>query len=315
MKWIIMTAVIAGMSGVLSAVDFQDLQRLRACEIGAQAAAWHQIPQIPPTPPTPQPPGNTIDTCVFTHLNEDLCYFKCKSGDTITEPPIKTNTATGDPAKTCATHIFLTRPDGQFKTAKTVADRYSSDLQAADGTRVFVDYAPVNLGGAVTASPVWVSVRNPKFNGSEKVKARLMTYYEATSYSADALKETAELELPYTGYDFQVKAPNVGIYEAHHSWRHNFRQEIAVSVNGVWLTDPVSGTPNFKFKMTGSPAAGRSVNKSADKGIKACLFKETQGDTCAYKCDDGSGYTRPMATPSPWGDEPVVPCPAVVFPF
>ena len=55
----------------------------------------------------------------------------------------------------------------------------------------------------------------------------------------------AELQLPYNGWDFQAIAPDVSIYEAHPSWHHTFRQEVAVSVNGAWLTDRVSGTPSF----------------------------------------------------------------------
>lgn len=207
------------------------------------------------------------------------------------------------------------RPAPGLKAAKTVVDLYSVDLTAADGTRIFVDYAPVNLGARVIASPVWVSAYNPKFSGAETVKAELRTYYEATDHSADALKETAELQLSYNGWDFQVKAPDVGIYEAHPSWHHTFRQEVAVSVDGAWLTDRVSGTSGFRFKLAENPAGDSSSVKAAGKTARACLFKETQGETCAYKCEGGTSYTRPLKKPGPWNDEPVVPCPQVVFTF
>ena len=326
MKWIMMAVVMAGMAGAAGAADFSDLQRLRASGLTAMAAGnWPQQPpidagslwnQINNQHPFPQlPPANTLDTCVFTELNSGKCYFKCKSGKTLVEPPIKTNTAAGEPADVCATHIFLTRPAPGLKAAKTVVDLYSVDLTAADGTRVFVDYTPVNLGARIIASPVWVSAYNPKFTGSETVTAKLMTYYEATAYSADALKETAELQLPYNGWDFQVKAPDISLYEAHPSWHHTFRQEVAVSVNGTWLTDRVSGTPVFRFKLAENPADEGSVIKAANKDARACLFKETQGETCVYKCEGGTNYTRPMKRPGPWNDEPVVPCPQVVFTF
>ncbi|MEI7529352.1 MAG: hypothetical protein WCK76_10450 [Elusimicrobiota bacterium] len=43
MKWLMTAAVLAGMSGALSAADFQDLQRLRASDIGVQTMAGEQI--------------------------------------------------------------------------------------------------------------------------------------------------------------------------------------------------------------------------------------------------------------------------------
>ena len=260
-------AVIAGLSGAAGAADLSELQRLRASEIAGIDAQqlppvnsgplWNQINNQHPFPQPP--PANTLDTCVFTELINGRCYFKCKSGSTLEEPPIKTNNASGQPVDACATHIFLSQPASRSGAARTVADLYSVDLKAADGTRISVDYEPVNLGGRIIASRVWLSVYNPKFSGSETVKAKLLTYYEATSYSAEALKETMELQLPYNGWDFQVKAPDVSIYEAHHSWSHTFRQEIAVSVNGTWLTNPDGGTKNFRFKLAENPAAGRDA--------------------------------------------------------
>ena len=43
MKWLMTAVVLAGMSGALSAADFQDLQRLRASDIGVQTMAGEQI--------------------------------------------------------------------------------------------------------------------------------------------------------------------------------------------------------------------------------------------------------------------------------
>ena len=57
MKWLTMAAVIAAMSGALSAADFQDLQRLRACEIGVQTMAGDQINY---QRPIPQPAADAI---------------------------------------------------------------------------------------------------------------------------------------------------------------------------------------------------------------------------------------------------------------
>lgn len=122
-------------------------------------------------------------------------------------------------------------------------------LQAADGTRVTVDYSRLSLGGTMAANPLWVTVSNARYTGGEKVRVALMTFYKATASSADSLKETKEFSLEFNGTAFQAKGPEAMIYEGHHAWTHHFRQEIAVSVDGKWLVDPVSGSHNFKFEL------------------------------------------------------------------
>ena len=102
----------------------------------------------------------------------------------------------GGETATCASHIFLS-PRLDASKSRTMEDWQSLDLQADDGTVVSVDYVPADLGGKVLATRVWVSVRNPAFTGGEAVSARLVNYYEATTYSAEAPKQEAELNLPY----------------------------------------------------------------------------------------------------------------------
>lgn len=201
------------------------------------------------------------------------------------------------------------------RVPKGVEDRAARNwksvgLQAADGTRIIVNYTPLDLGDTMMASPVWVTVANKSFRGDEKVKAAVMTYYEATSASAEALKETKEISLEYNGTAFQAKGPDLSVYEGHHAWTHHFRQEIAVSVNGRWLTDPVNGSHNFRFKLN-----SREADTKGGERIKACWLKSMEKDVCVYKCKDGSTYTQPMQRPLPWNDTPVLPCPQLVFPF
>lgn len=122
-------------------------------------------------------------------------------------------------------------------------------LQAADGTRVTVDYSLMNLGGTMVANPLWVTAAKARFTGGERVLVALMTFYKATSSSPDSLKETKEFNLEFNGTAFQAKGPEAMIYEGHHAWVARFRQEIAVSVDGKWLVDPVNGSHNFKFEL------------------------------------------------------------------
>jgi hypothetical protein len=140
----------------------------------------------------------------------------------------------------------------QGTPAEVKAERSAKSirLQATDGSQIVVEYTAMDLGGSVIANPFWITVTNKAFRGNEQVRVTLMTYYEATASSADALKGTEKLDLIYNGSAFRIKGPDMSIYEGHHAWSLTFRQEIAVSVNGLWLTDPVNGTHNFKFKLT-----------------------------------------------------------------
>ncbi|MDD5209335.1 MAG: hypothetical protein PHV36_08115 [Elusimicrobiales bacterium] len=225
------------------------------------ADAPDRAPQLPPIDagtilnqinnqhPFPPPVQTTLDTCVMTGFKNNKCYFKCQSGAILIEPAIKPDFSTGEPAAQCASYIIRPLPAPAFKTNRADLAWKNLTLQAADGTKIKIDYAPMDLGGTMMANPLWITVGGRKFTGSEKVRVALMTYYEATASSADSLKETKELNLPYNGTAFQAQGPEVSIYEGHHAWTHTFRQEIAVSVNGNWLTDPVNGSHNFKFKL------------------------------------------------------------------
>jgi hypothetical protein len=127
-------------------------------------------------------------------------------------------------------------------------------LQSADGAKITLDYSPSFYDGNVTAEPLWVTVSSPRFTGSEKVRAVIMTYYE-NSYMAGKLKDTREIDLAYNGTAFQAKNAGVNIVESLHvGYGYNclFRQEIAVVVDGVWLSDPVNGSHNFNFELDGT---------------------------------------------------------------
>lgn len=66
-----------------------------------------QFPQIPP--PT------TLDMCVFTEFKNNKCLFKCESGAILSEPAVKPDFSTGEPAGACATHIIRpVRPSPAF---------------------------------------------------------------------------------------------------------------------------------------------------------------------------------------------------------
>jgi|GEM_PF-1349829 len=86
--------------------------------VSLSAGADERAPQLPPIDAGtilnqiqnsqnhfPTPPLTTLDMCVFSEFKNNKCYFKCQSGAVLTEPAVKPDFSTGEPAGACATHI------------------------------------------------------------------------------------------------------------------------------------------------------------------------------------------------------------------
>ncbi len=225
--------------------DIEDLAvKNSAMPVVDAGSIWNQVNQHP----FPQPTPTTLDTCVFTEFKNNKCYFKCQSGAVLAEPAVKPDFSTGEPAGACATYIIRPIKD-PFSFNKSEANWKHINLQAADGTRISIDYSPLSLGSEIIAAPLWVTVSRPGLTGAEKVRAVIMNYYDSSNISANTLYEKQELDLKYNGTAFQLEGSRVELSQSHIGYGYNFRQEIAVVVDGKWLSDPVNGSHNFKFKM------------------------------------------------------------------
>lgn len=235
---LLITIMVSALAGTAVAADFPGLP----AQLVNPGAIWQEDPFPQHLP--------ALDSCAFMGLKDGVCRFKCESGDVLEMKPVKPGAR--DPFEACGTQLFR----GGEKSLKTMEDWRSVDLEAADGTVISVDYVAYDLGGKITATRVWVSVRNPALKASDRVTAKLSNYYEATSYSQEALQKADELELPFNGWNFQAKFPGVSIYEAHHSWHHDFVQEISVKVNGKPLA---AKTGSFRFRMEGPSSSRRSL--------------------------------------------------------
>jgi len=64
---------------------------------------WNQINNQHNPFPQPQ---TTLDYCMFTEFKNNKCLFKCESGAILTEPAVKPDFSTGEPAGPCATMII-----------------------------------------------------------------------------------------------------------------------------------------------------------------------------------------------------------------
>lgn len=117
------------------------------------------------------------------------------------------------------------------------------NLQAKDGTKVDVQYhVAAQADTSAVAEPVWITVTNPAFTGKEKISVVLINHYSGPHSGGESALNIA---LKYWGGKFIAPAGRVVLKDN----TAYYRQEIAVVVDGNWLTDPVSQSHNFKFTM------------------------------------------------------------------
>lgn len=128
-------------------------------------------------------------------------------------------------------------------------------FQAADMTVINIDYAVAsqepdqNAGDGVVAYavPMWINVINPAYNGTEKVSVTIM---EPTGW------QPVDIDLEYVedvgGKRFTGRSgQRIALVGRSSGVDYSKKiKELSVLVNGVSLTDPVSDSKNFKFRMS-----------------------------------------------------------------
>jgi hypothetical protein len=87
------------------AADYRGVKSAQVPPIDA-GSIWSQINNQ--HNPFPQHVPSTLDRCLFTEFKNNKCLFKCESGAILTEPAIKPDFSTGEPAGACA--IMIIRP-------------------------------------------------------------------------------------------------------------------------------------------------------------------------------------------------------------
>lgn len=127
-------------------------------------------------------------------------------------------------------------------------------FQAVDKTLINIDYAVArqepdpNAGDGVVAyaAPLWITVVNPAYNGTEKVRATIL---EPTGW------QPVDIDLEYVedagGKRFTGKsAQRITMVGRSNGLDYPKKvKEFSVVVNGVLLMDPVSNSGSFKFRM------------------------------------------------------------------
>lgn len=147
----------------------------------------HSQPQFPAIPPP-----TTLDMCVFSQFKNNKCIFKCESGAVLTEPAMKPDFSTGEPAGACATHILRPVPYSPYGMKM---------LNSSDLRDLLRDSNPEVRKAAVKASRGHIHnsyaqdpVRDILENSSERLDirieaARVLSYATGNSRVQDALRD------------------------------------------------------------------------------------------------------------------------------
>ncbi len=145
-------------------------------------------------------------------------------------------------------------------SADTTGTNCTDNLQAQDGTPITFAYAVQNAGdssgafNANNAGNATLSIAGG-FTGSEQVTAVVLLFQFGSleGIGSASLQSTQSVSFTYDGdgeagsWIAQVPALPMFNYTAGGEEANLFFYQFAISINGNWLTDPVSQSHNFQF--------------------------------------------------------------------
>lgn len=125
MRYLATILVLAGLAPVCGAADLESARAAQLPPIDA-GTILNQIQNQHNN--FPQPAPTALDMCVFTEFKNNKCYFKCQSGAILTEPAVKPDFSSGEPAGACATHILRPIPATVWPKSKNISSSQLQDL-------------------------------------------------------------------------------------------------------------------------------------------------------------------------------------------
>lgn len=124
------------------------------------------------------------------------------------------------------------------------------DLRS-DDVRIAIDYKATGDGRSLSATPVWLNVTSDGLHAESRVRAVFVNYYDSSDMEPNTVESSIEIDLTPAddGHRFTGALPQpVALSRSEVGYGYNFRQELAVVIDGRW----VKATPsqNFAFKLT-----------------------------------------------------------------
>lgn len=193
MKYLATVLMLAGLAPVCRAADMESARATQLPPIDA-GTILNQIQNQHNN--FPQPAPTTLDLCVFTEFKNNKCLFKCQSGAILTEPAVKPDFSSGEPAGACATHILRPIPATVWPKNKNISSSQLQDL--------LQDPNPEIRKAAVKSSRAYIQnsfahdrvvdmLKNKNERTDIRVEAaRVLSYAAGNSRIQEALKDVID---------------------------------------------------------------------------------------------------------------------------
>lgn len=143
-------------------------------------------------------------------------------------------------------------------------------LRSTEGTNILLTYDTAEVTTPseriTNATDVTINVSNDTWSGAPAgrlVRAVLLDLCHSSGNGAEFEILNRQIDLPYThlssgsGFGYEVQLNTLGDAENHMeigritiAGARTCRQELALVIDGVWATDPINGSHNFKFQMS-----------------------------------------------------------------
>ena len=266
----LISAIVLALSIAAPALasDFTDLQNLDAAGIS----------KINPFPNPSNP-----DSCYLTGMQDGLCSFKCRSGETFQVKPVKPQ----------ASSVYEKCGGGDYRGAKITEQTFES-------------YGKYATAQKASETLTW-AVNGLKSAKAEVTKQTLVVKGLSDYGFRITFRAATQLAIePGPTFGNELDA-----YERMFEMADRLESRGAT----VAIHEVVAYGPGQYYYILGFFNGDRAGSRPADKKIKACFLNSYANNVCNYKCNDGSAYTQPLQTPGPWNNNPVVLCPQLIFPF
>lgn len=180
---------------VLSGLSLPAAAQLPPIDAGAiLSQIQHAQPQFPAIPPP-----TTLDICVFSEFKNNKCHFRCESGALLTEPAVKPDFSSGEPAGACATHIIRPVTQSPFIHKDLNSSQLEDLLEDAnpDVRKAAVRAAKRYILNSYANEPVLEIYKNRKERTDIRVEAAktlsyASSYYKVPDAFVDLLKYSSE---------------------------------------------------------------------------------------------------------------------------
>ncbi len=193
MKYLAAVLVLAGLVPVCGAADMESARAAQLPPIDA-GTILNQIQNQHNN--FPQPAPTTLDMCVFTEFKNNKCIFKCQSGAILTEPAVKPDFSTGEPAGACATHILRPIPATVWPKDKHISSSQLQDLLEDPNPEIrkaAVKSSKSYIQNSYAHDRVVEMLKNKSERTDIRVEAaRVLSYASGYSRIQEALKDVIE---------------------------------------------------------------------------------------------------------------------------